>query len=234
VSEELDRIRSELREAVEPDRVEALQSFFRTGPGEYAEGDVLIGVRVPETRRIARAYRDLPLSEALELLGSEIHEERLLALLIMVDRFRRDAGAREDVFEAYLAHTNRVNNWDLVDLTAPAIVGAWLENRPRDVLDRLARSDLLWDRRIAIVATHHLIRRGEFDDTLRICEALLGDGHHLIHKACGWMLREVGKRDERLMVGFIEAHAAEMPRTMLRYAIERLPRDERRRLMAIR
>jgi len=233
VSDRLNEVKRELRAVAEPERVEVMQRFFRTGPGEYAEGDVLIGVRVPATRKIARAHRDLPLEEALRLLDSEIHEERLLALLIMVDRFERDPGSREDVYEAYLANTGLVNNWDLVDSSAPAIVGGWVEDHSAEVLDRLARSELLWERRIAIVSTLQLIRRERLDETFHLCELLLDDGHDLIHKACGWMLREAGKRDERRMVEFIERHAPSMPRTMLRYAIERLPEAERRRLMAI-
>lgn len=232
--DQLRALRAELRAVAEPDRVPTLQSFFKTGPGEYAEGDVFIGVRVPSARKVARDHRELPLSAALELLASEVHEERLLALLIMVERYRRDPAQRQRIHDAYLDHTEHVNNWDLVDLSAPTIVGEHLIDRPRKELDRLAGSASLWERRIAVVATHALIRRDEIGPTFELAERLLSDEEDLIHKAVGWMLREAGKRDEAAMVAFVERHAPEMPRTMLRYAIERLPQPERRRLMAIR
>ena len=228
----MQRTRAELRDLAEPDRVPQLQRFFRTGPGEYGEGDVLIGARVPAVRALARRRGDdLGFGEILALLGSEIHEERLLALLVMVGRYRRNPDERERIFDLYLANTPQINNWDLVDTSAPHIVGAHLEARSRELLDRLVGSELLWERRIGLLATQHFIRLGQFDDTMRLAEAVLDDCEDLIHKAAGWMLREVGKREQALLVAFVERHGATMPRTMLRYAIERLPQSERRRLM---
>ena len=204
------------------------QRFFKTGPGEYAEGDRFIGVRVPAIRGVAKQYRALAHDEVLALLRSAIHEERLLALLILCDQYKRgDAAERKRIYDAYLGHTAFINNWDLVDASAHKIVGPHLENRSRRPLDRLARSKNFWERRIAVIATFFFIQREEFDDTLRIADRLLDDGEDLIHKAVGWMLREVGKRDLRREEAFLQDRYGRMPRTMLRYAIERFP--ERRR-----
>ncbi len=224
-------IREELRELAEPDRVGDLQRFFKTGPGEYGEGDVFIGVRVPACRRVVKAHRGLPLADCLELLGSEVHEERLVALLLMVQLYADSPGDRRAIFDAYLAATTRINNWDLVDVSSRDIVGVHLLERSRRPLYRLANSDNPWERRIAIVSTYAFIRDGDLDETFAISEALLGDEHDLTHKACGWMLREAGKRDAGRLTRFIETHAAVMPRTMLRYAIERFDATERRRLL---
>ena len=206
-----------------------LARFFKTGQGEYGEGDVFIGVRVPEVRRLARDADAVPVRDLAALLESPVHEERMLALVCLIRRFQRGGAAeREAVFHAYLARRHRVNNWDLVDISAPHIPGAWLLDRPRGLLDELAGSPSLWDRRIAVVSTFAMIRAGQFGDTLRLCTGLLGDRHDLMHKACGWMLRECGKRDAGVLRGFLGAHAPRMPRTMLRYAIEKLPAAERR------
>lgn len=208
-----------------------LQRFFKTERGGYGEGDVFLGVRVPAARKVARRF-DLELEETEELLRSPLHEERLVALLVLVRRFERgDEPVRRALFDLYLESTDRVNSWDLVDVSAPSVVGGHLLDRPRDVLDRLARSVSVWERRIAIVATLTFIRAGQHDDTLRLSRVLLRDEHDLIRKAVGWMLREVGKRDEPSLVRFLEDHAPEMPRVMLRYALERLGAAERRRLM---
>jgi 3-methyladenine DNA glycosylase AlkD len=206
-------------------------------PGGYGEGDVLLGVRVPETRRIARAAMrgGLGLDGALELLRSEVHEERLLALVVMVERHRRgDARERRAIYDAYLAHTAHVDNWDLVDTSAPEIVGGELLDGERGVLDGLAASSSVWERRIALLATFAFIRAGELDDTYRLAERLLDDRHDLIHKAAGWMLREAGKRDEPRLIAFLDHHAPAMPRTMLRYALEKVEPRERARLMGLR
>jgi 3-methyladenine DNA glycosylase AlkD len=206
-----------------------LARFFKTGPGEYGEGDVFIGVRVPTIRAVAKRFRDMALPEVQRLLRSEVHEERLAALVILVlQAARADTGTRKTIYRLYLANTRYVNNWDLVDLSAPRLVGAYLENRSRRPLDRLARSSWLWDRRISILATSYFIRMGDHGDTLRIAEALLGDEEDLIHKAVGWMLREVGKRDLATLERFLDRHHRAMPRTMLRYAIEKLPEPTRR------
>jgi 3-methyladenine DNA glycosylase AlkD len=222
-----------LRQLATPGKAEILQRFFKTGPGEYGAGDVFLGVMVPDIRRGAREFADLPEGQVSRLLASRVHEERLTALLILVRRFEKgDERVRRRVYAFYLRHLSRVNNWDLVDLTAPNIVGAHLLDRDRRVLDRLARSPDLWRRRVAIVATHAFIRRGEFADTLRLSERLLGDPEDLIHKAAGWMLREVGKRDPASLERFLRRHCRGMPRTMLRYAIERLPETRRRAYLA--
>jgi 3-methyladenine DNA glycosylase AlkD len=232
---ELDDLRRELKTAAEPERVPVLQRFFKTGTGEYGEGDVFIGLRLSAANAAAQRFADLELDDVAELLGSPAHEERLVALLLLVGRYERgDAAERRRVFDLYMASTDRVNSWDLVDASAPKIVGAHLLDRSRKRLDRLAQSRSLWERRIAVVATLTFIKRGEYDDTLRIVRELLGDSQDLIHKACGWMLREVGELDESLLVAFIERFAADMPRTMLRAAIERLGPEERARLMSLR
>lgn len=231
----MDDLRQELQEAAEPERVEVLQRFFKTGPGGYGEGDVFIGVRVPAARRVASRFDDLGLDDVLELLRSPVHEERFVALVCLVRRYERGDGAtRQRVYDLYLENTDWVNNWDLVDVSAPHIVGARLLDRGtagREVLDRLARARSVWERRISILATFAFIRAGDHQDTLRLARVLLRDEHDLIHKAVGWMLREVGKRDQALLVGFLKLHASEMPRTMLRYAVERLDPQTRERLM---
>lgn len=222
-------IRTRLRAAANPAHVPILQSFFKTGPGQYGEGDVFIGVKLPPLREVCRVCREAPLEIAVTLLESRVHEERMLALLLMVDRFTRgDEAERRRVYEAYLSHTAFINNWDLVDVTAPAIVGGYLFSRSRAPLARLARSASLWERRIAIVATHYFIRQGDLAETFRIADRLLGDPHDLIHKAVGWMLREAGKRDGRALREFLASRHERMPRTMLRYAIERFPDAERK------
>jgi 3-methyladenine DNA glycosylase AlkD len=220
----LDDVRARLREHADPEDARNLQRFFKTGPGEYGEGDVFIGVRVPALRRLAKEFRALPTGDAAELLRSPVHEERLLALLILVGAYAKgDDMLRGRIFDFYLANTRFINNWDLVDSSAADIIGAHLLDADRCLLDRLARSELLWERRIAIIATFFFIRRGEFADTLRIAALLLHDRHDLIHKAVGWMLREVGKRDQEAEEAFLREHCRAMPRTMLRYATERFP-----------
>jgi 3-methyladenine DNA glycosylase AlkD len=199
--------------------------FFKTGPGEYGAGDRFLGIRVPAIRGVARSvWRETSFDTALKLLQSPWHEERLCALLIWIEQFRHgDETARRRIYEAYIGNIPRINNWDLVDLSAGHIVGAWLAGRSRRPLETLARSRLLWKRRVAIVATSHFIACGDFGTTLRIAGMLLNDEEDLIHKATGWMLREVGKRDQAAEEAFLARHAAHMPRTMLRYAIERFP-----------
>lgn len=229
----LQDLRARMRELGDPEDARFLQRFFKTGPGEYGEGDVFLGIRVPAVRKVAREHEGLAPDDAAELLRTGAHEERLLALLILVRAYQRgDAARRREVHDLYLAHTRFINNWDLVDLSAEHVVGAHLWDRDRSVLDRLARSEVLWERRIAILATFHFIKRGHFADTLRIARALLRDPHDLIHKAVGWMLREVGKRDQATEEAFLRAHCRRMPRTMLRYAIERFPEPLRKRYLA--
>jgi len=225
---------AQLRAAGSPERARVSLRFFKTGPGEYGEGDQFVGMTVPQLRAIAKTLRGLPLAETLRLLRSPVHEARLLALLILVDAYRRgDDAARQRIYQHYLKNTRRINNWDLVDASAEHIVGAHLWTRDRSPLDALARSGVLWERRIAVLATFHFIRRGEFADTLRVAEALLRDREDLMHKAVGWMLREVGKRDLAAEEAFLDRHAASMPRTMLRYAIERFPEARRQHYLRL-
>jgi 3-methyladenine DNA glycosylase AlkD len=209
-----------------------LKKFFKTKPGEYGEGDLFIGVTLPRLRMLCREYRGLELALVTRLLRSRVHEERLLALLLLVDAFKRGSIAdRRGIYRLYLGSTRFINNWDLVDSSAHQIVGAWLEHRNRAPLRRLACSPSIWERRMAIIATYHFIRAGQFDDTFEIADLLLGDRHDLVHKAVGWMLREVGNRDGAAERRFLKHRYARMPRTMLRYAIERFPERERRRYL---
>ncbi len=224
-------LRAQLRRVARPENVAGLQRFFRTGPGEYGAGDRFIGVRVPDVRKVARLSDGLTIEEVVELLGSAIHEERLLALVILVRRSERATPAeRGGLAQLYLEQARQVNNWDLVDSSAPQLLGAWvLEGAARvKTLERLARSDSLWERRIAMVATQKLIRAGVLEPTWKIAAMLLRDPHDLMHKAAGWMLREAGARDAAALTRFLEKHGAAMPRTMLRYAIEHRSEEERK------
>lgn len=205
---------------------EHAQGFFKTGPGQYGEGDLFLGIRVPVLRKLAKEHRDISLDDAIELLQSPFHEVRLLALLIMVLHYER-GGNEAAIYNTYLANTHRINNWDLVDVTAAQIVGAHLFEKKRAPLYKLAKSKSLWERRIAIIATFYFIRRNQFDDTLAIAGLLLNDKEDLMHKAVGWMLREVGKRDLKVEEEFLLPRHQQMPRTMLRYAIERFPEPRR-------
>ncbi|HEX2768973.1 MAG TPA: DNA alkylation repair protein [Geobacteraceae bacterium] len=221
-------ISARLRQLGDPERARLLQRFFKTGPGQYAEGDRFLGLKVPQVRLLLREYRGLTPTDSLPLLMSPIHEERLFALLALVRCFEKgDEARREQVYTLYLANTERINNWDLVDISAPQIVGGFLLERDRGPLDLLAQSASLWERRIAIMATFTFIRRNQFVDTLRIARLLLHDREDLIHKAAGWMLREVGKREPAVEEGFLKQHCRIMPRTMLRYAIEKFPEEKR-------
>lgn len=208
--------------------------FFKTGKGQYGHGDVFIGVTVPEQRKVARAFRELSLAEATKLLKSKIHEHRLTALLILVEQYKNgDETARAKIAKLYFTHTKHINNWDLVDASAPYIIGQYLLDKNRRALYKLAKSKNLWERRIAIVATFAFIRHGESADTFAIAELLLSDTHDLIHKATGWMLREVGKHVSRpALMEFINLHKADMPRTTLRYAIEHFPPETRKAFLA--
>ena len=223
--------REALHQFADPERAAFLKRFFKTGPGEYAEGDVLIGIRVPDLRKVAKRFQALPLSKLKSLLSSKIHEERLLALLILVAQFQKNPDVQKQIYDLYLENTQHINNWDLVDLSAPAVMGGYLAARSRRPLYRLAQSTSLWERRIAILATHFFIRQNDFEDTIKIAEMLLEDQEDLIHKAVGWMLREVGKRDATPLEDFLKKHCRTMPRTMLRYAIERFPEKKRQRYL---
>jgi hypothetical protein len=227
-------VRAQLEALADPQRAAWTAPYLGVAPGGYGEGDVLLGIPVPAQRRVARTARDLPLDEVAILLASPVHEHRFTALVILVERYRRtrEPSERAELSHCYLDHRAGLDNWDLVDVSAADLLGGELVDGDRAILDELAGSARVWDRRIAVVATFALIRRGELRPTLALAERLLHDPHHLIHKAVGWMLREVGKRDEAVLMDFVEAHRARMPRTMLRYAIERLTLEQRSRLMA--
>lgn len=227
------RIHGELVSLGTPARVAVTKRYFKTGPGEYGHGDRFLGLSVPAVRSVVRAHRDLPLREVTALLRSEWHEERLLALLILVDQYRRGGQRlRDEIHALYLRNTKYVNNWDLVDSSAPYLVGAHLPAGKRGILTRLAKSGDIWERRIAMLSTLHFIKRGEFGDALRIATLLVDDEEDLIHKAVGWMLREIGDRDREAEEGFLRQHAHRMPRTMLRYAIEKFAESTRRHYLA--
>lgn len=229
-------LRRELRSRADSKKAKILARFFKTEKGQYGEGDLFLGVCVPDQRKIAQRYTALSLQDIKRLLKSAIHEERLTALLVLVAQFEKgDKEAQKNIVDFYRANRGHVNNWDLVDLSAPKILGAFLcDDRTCAPLFAMARSKNLWDRRIAIVATYALIRKGRFDVTLKLAARLLSDSHDLIHKAVGWMLREVGKKDKAALLKFLDQHAASMPRTMLRYAIERLGPREKRRYMSMK
>lgn len=225
-------IQRELETYIDPVKREYLPRFFKTGKGQYGEGDKFLGVVVPHTRLVARKYKDEPFEVMAELLQSEWHECRLCALLMMVERFKKcDETGRKEIYQFYLSQTERINNWDLVDLSAPYIVGEYLKDKSRDDLYRLGESSLLWEQRIAVVATATLIRNNDFIDILRLSKRLLNHEHDLMRKAVGWMLREMGKRNKDLLVQFLDRFHKEMPRTMLRYSIEKMTGEERKHYM---
>jgi 3-methyladenine DNA glycosylase AlkD len=228
----IDDIRRKLNKLGNKERAQALQRYFKTAPGEYAEGDIFLGIKVPDLRKLAKTYKDIPLPQVRQLLKSSIHEERLFALFVLVQAYARsDAFIKERIYKLYLKHTRFVNNWDLVDTSAGHIVGHFLKNRSKEPLYALAQSPVLWERRIAIVSTSYYIKHHEFTETLKISKMLLSDPEDLIHKAVGWMLREVGKRDLQTEERFLRRYYKKMPRTMLRYAIERFPESKRQRYL---
>lgn len=228
-------LKKALRQLADPERAVVLQRFFKTGKGQYAEGDRFLGVVVPQSRRVATAYQTLDPLSLKELMGSPFHEERLIALFILVLQFNTASEPeRKSIYQFYCRHLDHVNNWDLVDSSASQIVGTYLADKDVSPLYRWARAESLWHRRIAIVATFHFIRNQRFHETIEISEMLLQDKHDLIHKAVGWMLREVGKRDRAVLEVFLDQHCGHMPRTMLRYAIEHFPKKARDQYMGKR
>lgn len=225
----LESLKKELQELADEKQAEILQRFFKTGKGQYGEGDIFLGIKVPVQRGVAKKYSGLSLPKIQELLKSKIHEHRLTGLIILSDKYKQAKDEdKANIFNFYLKNTKNINNWDLVDVTAPGIVGAFLFDKKKNTLYDLARSENLWERRIAIVSTANFIRQEEFQDTLALAEILLNDDHDLIHKAVGWMLREVGKKDENVLEEFLKQHYKVMPRTMLRYSIERFEEDKRK------
>ena len=228
----MEALRKKIKKLANKEHAAISQRFFKTGPGEYGEGDVFIGIRVPILRKLAKAHRDLTIKDVHQLLKSAIHEERLLALLILILKYRQGGEAgQERIYNLYLSNTQHINNWDLVDVTAEHIVGAYLNERSRQPLYNLAKSKDLWERRISIIATFHFIRQNDHKDTLKISDILINDREDLIHKAVGWMLREVGKRHLKTEEDFLRKRYRTMPRTMLRYAIERFPEAKRKRYL---
>lgn len=235
-SEALIALRQELHALADPARAVGATRFFKSGPGEYGAGDKFLGVTVPQIRALVRQSDRLSEPDLLSLLHSAWHEERLLALLILVRRFgkmKQGGAGQRRVEKLYLAGTRWINNWDLVDSSAPHILGVWLRDHDRSVLKRLAASRSLWEQRIAVLATFAFIREGDFSDTLRLCKFFLTHPHDLMHKACGWMLREVGKRELSVLRIFLDDHAPRMPRTMLRYSVEKLSEKERRHYLSL-
>lgn len=220
----LKEIRKELKKKSDKERTEILQRFFKTGKGEYGQGDIFLGIAVPELRKIVKKNKDISITDVLSLLHSRIHEERFIALLIFIEKFSKES---EKIFNLYLKNLRWINNWDLVDISAYKIIGAHLFDKEKTVLYNLARSNNLWEKRIAIMSTFYFIRNNQFKDTTNIAEILLYDKHDLIHKAVGWMLREVGKRDIKEEERFLMKNYKKMPRTMLRYAIEKFSENKR-------
>jgi len=221
-------IKADLKSHSDPQKAQLLQGFFKTGPGEYGEGDIFIGVMVPDTRAVVKKHVNMDLKEVVQLLKSKIHEERLAALLILVAKYAKaEEKDQARIYKIYLANTKHINNWDLVDLSAYRIVGPFLINQDKKPLYVLAKSKSLWERRIAVLATFHFINQKKYSDALKIAKILLEDEEDLIHKAVGWMLREIGKRDLAVEEVFLKKHYQRMPRTMLRYAIERFPESKR-------
>lgn len=228
----LNVLKKELSDLASPKKAKILMSFFKTGKGQYGEGDVFLGIVVPDQRKIAKKYQILPIRDVLELLHSKYHEHRLTAIFILILQYQKgDQKTKEKIYSQYLKNTKYINNWDLIDLSAPKIVGDYLLNKPRDILYHLASSKNLWKRRISILATFAFIKQSDFKDTLKISELLLADNHNLIHKATGWAMREVGKKDQSVLIQFLNMHSIKMPRTMLRYSLERLPGKKRRYYM---
>jgi 3-methyladenine DNA glycosylase AlkD len=226
----LEQLKKELNGLRNDEQAKTLQKFFKTGKGEYAEGDIFLGIKVPIQRDISKKYSNMDLKEIQELLNSKIHEHRFTALLILIKKYqksKKDRLERRKIFEFYLRNTQKVNNWDLVDLSAPIILGDFLQKEGTDILFNMAQSENMWERRIAIIATYPLIKKRRFGETLAISEILLKDEQDLIHKAVGWMLREIGKRNKKVLELFLMQRHQKMPRVMLRYAIEKFPKEER-------
>jgi 3-methyladenine DNA glycosylase AlkD len=224
----LKNLRTILKSHANPEQAKVYLRFFKTGKGEYGEGDQFLGIKVPVSRGIAKEFKDLSLTEIQELLNSQVHEERLIGLFILVEQYRKgDEEKKNAIYNFYLKNTKRVNNWDLVDLSAEKIIGAYLMDKDKKVLFKLARSKSLWEKRIAIMSTFQFIKNGMFETTLEISDIILKEEHDLIHKAVGWMLREIGNRNLVVEELYLKKHYKTMPRTMLRYAIEKFPENKR-------
>ncbi|MBW2590474.1 MAG: DNA alkylation repair protein [Deltaproteobacteria bacterium] len=228
----LEEIQKKLKGLGNKEKAKKHQRFFKTGPGEYGEGDIFVGVTVPKLRKLANEYKTIPLKEVKKLLHSSIHEERLLSLFLLIHRYSKgDEHEKERIYELYLKNTKLINNWDLVDSSAGHIVGAFLFDKSKKPLYDLVKSNNLWERRISIISTFYFIKHNKFSDTLKVSKILLSDKEDLIHKAVGWMLREVGKRDMSVEEDFLIKHYKNMPRTMLRYVIEKFPESKRQQYL---
>ncbi len=226
------KVKSELKSLVNPEKAKFLRRYFKTGKGEYAEGDKFIGITVPVQRTVAKKYSDLPLNEIQKLIKDPVHEARVTAVFILCGQYSKAVDKRKKFFVDFLLTNKKfINNWDLVDSCAHQILGDYLINKPHKILFKLAKSENVWDRRIAAVSTYAFIRNRKFDSALKIFEMLLNDKHDLIHKAAGWMLREIGNRNVEVLESFLEKHVPVMPRTMLRYAIEKFPEAKRQKYL---
>lgn len=231
----LNEFKRDFKKTSKPAIIPILQRFFKTGPGEYGEGDIFAGIKVPPCRELARKYKDLSFGDLQKLIRSPIHEERTIALMILTMQFKKaDEALQTKIYKFYFKNLKGINNWDLVDGSAPYIVGPYLFERDRKILFKLARSKKLWEKRIAMLSTYYFIRQKDYADALKIAEILLHDKHDLMHKAVGWMLREIGNRDPATEKKFLNKHAATMPRTTLRYAIEKFPEAERQKYLKMK
>ena len=226
----LNQIKKDLQKLADKKQAKLLQGFFKTGKGEYGEGDIVLGIKVPVQSEVAKKHKGASLKDVQNLLSSKIHEHRLVALLILIEKFKTTNNKKE-IVDIYLKNTKYINNWDLVDLSAPRILGDYLIDKDRKILYKLAKSKLLWERRISILATFAFIRDDDFKDALKLAKILLNDKHDLMHKAVGWMLREIGKKDQKIEEKFLKKHYKNMPRTMLRYSIERFDEKKRKKYM---
>jgi len=223
------QLKKELEKISNPTQAEKLQRFFKTGKREYGAGDIFLGIKVPDQRKISSNYQNLSLKEIGQLLDSKIHEHRLTALFILIKKYEKaDDKEKNKIFDFYLKQTKNINNWDLVDVSAPKIVGDYLVTRPKKILYKLAKSKNLWEKRIAVLSCYAFIKNNDFSDTLKISKILIKDKYDLIHKAVGWMLREIGKRNQKIEEEFLKKHCDQMPRVMLRYAIEKFDENKRK------
>lgn len=228
----LNKLKKELEKIADANHAKVFQKFFKTGKGEYGEGDTFLGIKNPIQKQIAKSFNELDLNSIQELLNSQIHEHRSISLVILLNQYKKaDEKQKQNIFEFYIKNAKKINNWDLVDSSAPHILGDYLLNKDKDILYQLTKSENLWEKRIAIISTYTFIKNNEFADTLKISEMLLSDSHDLIHKAVGWMLREIGKRNQKIEEEFLKKYYKQMPRTMLRYAIEKFPEDLRKKYL---
>ncbi len=231
----IEKLKKELDELANKKQAQISQYFFKTGPGEYGEGDVFLGIKVPVLRKVAKNYYNLDLNDLKKLLKNKVHEQRFIALVILTEKFKQENKiSQKNIFKFYLYNAKQINNWDLVDISASKIVGNYLINKKRNILYELAKSKNLWEKRIAIVSTHAFIRQNDLDDSFSLSKKLLADKHDLIHKAVGWTLREVGKKNQIILEKFLQKNISIMPRTTLRYAIEKFDEKKRKKYLQMK